>query len=102
MPGLTPPAIRLSSSEQAELEKLVNQYSTPQQIAKRGCIILLADEGKNNRQIARELDVSRDMVRLDVSRLQIAKRKCGSVYKINLGPDDHYTLVLNKSVNCMP
>jgi len=42
---------------------LVNRYSTSQQIATRARIILLADDGQNHRQIARELDISRDMAR---------------------------------------
>jgi len=42
---------------------MVNRYSTSQQIATRARIILLADDGQNHRQIARELDISRDMAR---------------------------------------
>ncbi|MBL7183619.1 MAG: IS630 family transposase [Anaerolineae bacterium] len=42
----------------------MNKYTTPQQTAKRAKIIVLAEEGLNNRQIMRQLDVSRDMVRL--------------------------------------
>ena len=64
MPGLNPPAVTLSEKEQSELEKLVNQHTTPQQIAKRARSILLASEGLNNRQIACQLSVSRYMVRL--------------------------------------
>jgi len=41
---------------------MVNRYSTSQQIATRARIILLADD-ENHRQIARELDISRDMAR---------------------------------------
>ncbi len=46
------------------MEKLVNRHSTSQQKALRGRIILLADAGKNNQEIARELEVMRDTVRL--------------------------------------
>lgn len=42
---------------------MLNRHSTPQQIALRGRIILLADEGKNNREIGRELNISRLMAR---------------------------------------
>ena len=63
MPGLNPLEITLSEKEQTELEKLVNQHTTPQQIAKRA-LILLASEGQNHRQIARQVGVSRDMTRL--------------------------------------
>ncbi|MEH1892670.1 MAG: helix-turn-helix domain-containing protein [Nostoc sp.] len=46
-----------------ELEKLLNRYNTPQQIALRAHIILLADKGNNNREIGRELSISRFMAR---------------------------------------
>lgn len=42
----------------------VNRHSTAQQIALRASIILLADEGQNHREIARVLNISRDMARL--------------------------------------
>lgn len=64
MPGLRPPEIIVSKAEQVELKQLINKYTTPQQTAKRAKIIVLAGEGLNNRQIMRQLDVSRDMVRL--------------------------------------
>jgi transposase len=46
------------------LGELVRRHLTAQQIALRARIILAADEGDNNSQIARRLDVSLDMVRL--------------------------------------
>jgi transposase len=52
-----PPKVVLSERECAELERLVRAYTTGQQLALRARIILLADEGLNNLQIARELDV---------------------------------------------
>lgn len=64
MRGPQPPAIVLSSAERAALEQLVRQHTVGQQIAKRGRIILAADTGQNNSQIARELGISVDMVRL--------------------------------------
>lgn len=64
MARLAPPPLSLSDSERAELHALVNRHSTGQQIALRGRIILLADEGKNHREIARALNISRDMARL--------------------------------------
>lgn len=42
----------------------VNRHNTPQQIAIRASIILLANEGQNHREIARTLNISRDMARL--------------------------------------
>lgn len=41
----------------------VNRHSTPQQIALRAKIVLLADEGNNNRDIGRKLDTTRQMAR---------------------------------------
>ncbi len=64
IPGPKPPEIRLTDIERYGLEKLVNRHSTSQQKALRGRIILLADAGKNNQEIARELEVMRDTVRL--------------------------------------
>ncbi len=63
MQGPKPEAITLSEKESKELEHLVRRHSTPQQQALRGRIILAAAEGKNNGQIARQLEVSVDMVR---------------------------------------
>lgn len=62
MPGLQPEPITLTETEISELEKLVNKHFTPQQIALRSRIILLAADGKNNQEIGRELNISRYMV----------------------------------------
>lgn len=63
MRGPKPEALTLNNVERTELEALVHRHSTPQQLALRGRIILMADDGKNNSQIARELGVSVDTVR---------------------------------------
>jgi putative transposase len=55
--------IDLADAERQELERLVRRYSTPQQLALRAQIVLAAADGANNCQIARQLDVSLDMVR---------------------------------------
>jgi transposase len=64
MPGPKPPAISLTDAERQGLELLVRRYSTGQQKVIRARIILLAATGKNNREIANELDVSLDTARL--------------------------------------
>lgn len=64
MPRLTPRALQLAETERDQLQQLVNRHSTPQQIALRASIILLADDGQNHREIARKLNISRDMARL--------------------------------------
>lgn len=59
-----PKPLKLDDNERQQLQQLVNRHSTPQQMALRAEIILLADEGQNHREIARRLDISRDMARL--------------------------------------
>lgn len=61
MPRLAPAPLQLNKMEREQLQKLVNRHSTPQQLAIRASIILLADEGQNHREIARKLNISRDM-----------------------------------------
>jgi putative transposase len=68
MRGPKPPTLNLSEAERTELKALVHRHSTPQQVALRGRIILAADAGKNNSQIAREEKVSVDTVRAWRSR----------------------------------
>ncbi len=52
-----PTKVVLSERERAELERLVRAYTTGQQLALRARIVLLAGDGLNNLQIARELGV---------------------------------------------
>lgn len=61
--GPKPAELRLSEEERRGLEALLHRHSTPQQLAKRGKIVLAAAEGKRNAEIARDLSVSIDMVR---------------------------------------
>jgi len=63
MRGPKPEALSLSERERTDLERFVRRHSTPQQLALRGRIILAANAGKNNSQIAREEAVSVDTVR---------------------------------------
>ena len=64
MPGPKPPAINLNDVERQGLELLVRRYTTGQQKVIRARIVLLAAMGKNNREIANELEVSLDTARL--------------------------------------
>jgi len=64
MPGPKPLPIELTSAEQEELTALVRRPTTPQQVARRARIILLAADGCNNSQIARTLGLEADTVRL--------------------------------------
>jgi len=63
MRGPKPDALSLSELERTELKRLVRGHTTAQQVALRARIILEADAGKNNSQMARELDVSVETVR---------------------------------------
>jgi putative transposase len=61
---LTPKILNLSDGERDQLQQLINRHNTPQQIALRAKIILMAFEGKNQREIARNLDINRQTARL--------------------------------------
>lgn len=63
MRGPKPEPLSLSDAERNDLEVLVRRHGTPQQLAQRGRIILGAAQGKNNSQIARDLDLCVDTVR---------------------------------------
>jgi putative transposase len=64
MPGPMAPPIELTPDERHELETLVRRHTAPQQLALRARILMLAADGLNNSQIARELSVEADTVRL--------------------------------------
>ncbi len=55
-------ALRLKRGDRATLESWVNAHGTPQQIALRAQIVLLAAEGMANARIAEELGVSRPTI----------------------------------------
>ncbi len=61
--GPKPAELTLDEEARKGLEALAHRYHTPQQLAKRGRIVLAAAEGKSNAEIARDLSVSIDMVR---------------------------------------
>ena len=64
MPIPKPLPLQLDQNEKDGLEQLIKRHKAGQQIVLRARIILAAAEGKSNCQIARELQVSRQMVRL--------------------------------------
>src|SRR5271156_3663758 len=53
------PAVTLSDSDRVQLQQWVRAHFTPQQVALRSRILLLAAEGKENLEIAAELKVNR-------------------------------------------
>jgi putative transposase len=56
--------IELNEAECDALEKLVRRHSTPQQVALRAQIVLRAAQGLRNSEIAKQLGITRDTVRL--------------------------------------
>lgn len=64
MPRLSAALITLNEVEQAELQQLLKRKKTPQQIALRAKIIVLAAQGKSPSEIAETLEISKDMSRL--------------------------------------
>jgi putative transposase len=61
--GLPPLLIQVDAGERDELERLLRRHSTSQALAQRISIVLLADEGLNNGEIARKLGISIKMAR---------------------------------------
>ncbi len=64
MARLAPKTLKLGDSERSELQQLINRHNTPQQIALRAKIIFMASDDQNHREIARSLDINRQMARL--------------------------------------
>jgi putative transposase len=64
MPGPRPPSVDLTDEERRELEGVVRRHRTGQQLADRARIVLRAADGLNNSEIARELALEPDTVRL--------------------------------------
>lgn len=64
MRGPKAATLSLSEEERGALEKLVRRHSTAQQIALRGRIVLAAAAGKSNSEIAREVGLGVDRVRV--------------------------------------
>jgi len=64
MRGPKPTRIELAPAERSGLEHLVRRHTTPQQIVRRARLVLACATDANNSQIARELGVNVDTVRL--------------------------------------
>lgn len=64
MPGPQPVRIELDTAARQGLIELIHRHLTPQQLALRARIILLAADGKNHTQIARTLGIAVDTARL--------------------------------------
>ncbi|MDQ6760508.1 MAG: IS630 family transposase, partial [Acidobacteriota bacterium] len=55
-------ALALTDDQKAEIQSLVRRGSTPQRVATKGRLILLAQQGLANHSIAKQLSVSRPTV----------------------------------------
>jgi transposase len=64
MPTPRPAAVDLTADERADLEALLRRHTAGQQLVLRARIVLAAAAGLNNCQIARELGVALETVRL--------------------------------------
>lgn len=64
MPKSTLKILKIRDGDRHELQQLINRHNTPQQIVLRAKIILMAMNGKSNREIARDLRVNRHTVSL--------------------------------------
>lgn len=83
MARLAPKSLSLTLGARQELEKLVNRHNTSQQVAIRAKIILLANKGSNNREIGRELNISRYKARRWRNRwLELSERSLPVIEKL--------------------
>jgi hypothetical protein len=64
MPGPKPPQIELSERERSELESLVRAQKTPQAVARRARVVLLAAMGYTNLDIARLVPMDEEAIGL--------------------------------------
>lgn len=64
MPGPRPPVVEVTDEARRELEALARRHKTGQQLADRARIVLRAADGLNNSEIAREMALEPDTVRL--------------------------------------
>jgi len=82
MPWPTAQRVTLSNSDNDELEALASAHKTPQQIAVRARIILLAVEDIGNREIARRLQKRNKTVRRWRNRWHDSPTDCSVAEKL--------------------
>jgi hypothetical protein len=66
--------IKLSFEERQEIDRLLRSGKTQQRVAKRAALILLADDGLNNQEIADQLETSRPLVQKWRKRFALYER----------------------------
>ena len=77
MPGPKPPQIELSEHARSELEGLVRAQKTPQAVARRARVVLLAEMGYSNLDIAR-------LVPMDEEAVGLWRRRWASLHAVPL------------------
>lgn len=86
MPARKAPPIPLSAEQEAVLEELVRAHSTPQQLAERGRIVLLAAAGRGISESAAELGIWRKTVRHWRRRWEAAAASAGVAERLDDAP----------------
>src|SRR6266481_9817296 len=91
-------AITLSPGDRAQLEEWESAQGTPQQVALRCRIVLMALEGEQNQEIAARLGVSRPTVNL--WRKRVRDLGIGEVWEIapGRGRKPHYDQVQQDAI----
>ena len=97
MAKLTPKTLSLSDDERTQLQQLRDRHNRPQQIALGVRIILMASDSQNHREIARSLDINRQMARLWRNRWLESEDKDLSIlqtlqYQERVGPPVKFSM----------
>ena len=86
MPARKAPAIQLSPEQEAALNDLVRAHSTPQKLAERARIILLAAAGKGMAETAAALGIWRKTIRLWRRHWEAAEATAGVAARLSDAP----------------
>jgi putative transposase len=86
MPAQKAPAIQLSPEQETALNDLVRAHSTPQKLAERARVILLAAAGKGMEETAAALGVWRKTVRQWRRRWEAAEAAVGVTERLSGAP----------------
>jgi len=92
------PVIELSAMERRELERLTRGGTTPQQMAMRARLVLLAADGRSNQEIQAALGVTKNVVtvwrtRFRWQRLEGLKDRAGRGRKRTYGHDERLAVI---------
>lgn len=76
MPDPQAAPVQISSLQLDTLQQVVRRTTSTQRLVKRGRIILLAAAGISNTQIAKQVQVDHEMVRLQSDECEALDTKC--------------------------